>query len=227
MRRWGSVVALAGALLAACQPHIDPIAPADLPPISNAVVQSWVNAVAPRHAVRYDLVWHFENKQGNTAGRASARIAPPDSLRFDYRAPFGHSGAAVVLGDSARWARPQADISGIMPAAPLLWIALGAPQAPAPDATTYGQEKAGWRVWRISRGGETMDVVFEPGAPAHLRAQWRRGAMVIGVCDVTLVGGRPTKAVLTFPDSGSRFTFSVDATDTLVTLDPAIWSPPR
>ncbi len=40
------------------------------------------------------------------AGRGTARIVPPDSLRFDYAGPLGFgSGAAVVIGDSVRQQR--------------------------------------------------------------------------------------------------------------------------
>ena len=237
MRPGVPLLVVAGTLVAACQPHLGPIAPASLPALEANTVRSWIAAVAPRHAVRYDLVWHLENKLGNTAGRAVARIATPDSLRFDYRAPFGRSGAAVVLGDSALWVRPAADINTILPAAPLLWLALAAPQVPPVDARIYGEEKGGRRVWRVSRADEAMDVVFEPGRPimqdgaahpaAHLLAQWRRADRLLGACEVTIVDGRPVEAVLTFPETSARFRFSVEAADTLVNLDPAIWSPPR
>ncbi|HEY2824716.1 MAG TPA: hypothetical protein VGI83_04155, partial [Gemmatimonadales bacterium] len=161
-------------MLAACNPQFHPITPAVLPVLAADVVRGWVADLAPQRPARYDLKWRFENKQGNASGRAVARIAPPDSLRFDYRAPFGHSGAAVILGDSALWARPAADVKNLIPATPLFWLALGAPQAPPLDAQVFGEAKNGRRLWRIVRGGDAMDIVLDMALPGRLQAQWRQ-----------------------------------------------------
>jgi hypothetical protein len=220
-----SLVILAAA---GCTRSLGPIAPVTLPAISAVVVQRWIEEVAPRRGVRYDLRWELANKQGHTAGRAVARIATPDSLRFDYRAPFGRSGAAVVIGDSAVWVRPQADKNTMVPAAPLFWLALGAPQVPPADAELFGREDANKRVWRVVRGRESMDVVLDRGPAPRLRAQWRRDGTLIGMCELSLTDrGLPASAVLTFPETSSRFAFSVESADTLAVHDPTIWSPPR
>ena len=214
--------------LTACTGGIAPIAPVTLPPLSRTVAEGWIAELASKRPVRYDLRWHLDTKQGNAAGRAVVRIAPPDTMRFDYRGPFGRSGAAVILGDSVLWARPQADI---VPAAPLFWVALGNPEVPSQDAELTGEERGSRRIWRVVRGRESLDIVHERGEHPRLLAQWHKDGVLIGACEVALNGRFPDHAELTFPETpsqkASRFTFSVESLDTLAQHDRAIWSAPR
>src|SRR5712675_1958548 len=82
------------------------IAPVGLSTIEVAAVRQWVTPYAPKKPVQYDLHWIFRSARGSVKNRAAVRIAPPDSLRLDFRGPFGKSGAAVVVGDSGVWAKP-------------------------------------------------------------------------------------------------------------------------
>lgn len=222
----GTILASGVLVLAGCTGRIAPLAPATMPALSRAVAERWIAELGPKRQTRYDLRWQLDNKLGHAAGRASARVAPPDTMRYDYRGPFGKSGAAVVLGDSPLWARPQSD-TNFLPAAPLFWVALGRPQAPPADAQVTGEERGGRRVWRIVRGQETLEVSHEQGEHPKLLAQWRRDGVLIGTCEVTLNGRFPSDAVLTFPETSTRFSFSVEGIDTLAQHDRAIWSPPR
>ena len=71
------------------------MAPAGLPPLSRAMLTEWLAPHQPVEPLRYDLRWTYQTQQGSAKGRAAVVFVPPDSVRFDYRAPFGRSGAAV------------------------------------------------------------------------------------------------------------------------------------
>ena len=50
--------------------------------------------------------WLFRDDKSSAGGRGSARIAPPDSMRFDVAGPFGSGAAsAAVIGEQPLWAR--------------------------------------------------------------------------------------------------------------------------
>ena len=91
------------------------------------------NTIAPRARI---------GRLAEDAEVVAVRIAPPDTLRFDYRGPFGRSGAAVIVADSALWVVPQRDARELLPAAPVFWAALGIPQPPPRDARLSGREAA-------------------------------------------------------------------------------------
>jgi len=76
----------------------------------------------PRTATLIRFRWHYQDERVKYAGRGSVRVAPPDSLRFDYVGPLGlGSGAAVVIGDSVLWADPDKNFRSLVPAIPMLW----------------------------------------------------------------------------------------------------------
>src|SRR3989304_3951434 len=92
--------------LGACVPGLESIAPSGLEPAPRDTIEAWLASYRPAGPVRYDVRWRFANQKGSTAGRAAVRIAPPDTLRFDYRGPVGRAGAAVIVADSALWGAP-------------------------------------------------------------------------------------------------------------------------
>ena len=123
-------VGLMGAL-AACTPSLSSISPVGFTPADRAVVAGWIAEFAPSEPRLYEIrPWRYRTERGAAAGRASIRIVPPDSLRFDYRGPFGKAGNAAVVGNSALWVSEGDDIEGLITYAPLLWAALGLPQMP-------------------------------------------------------------------------------------------------
>src|SRR5262245_63144326 len=87
--------------------------------------------------------WRYQDERVKYAGRGSARVAPPDSLRFDFAGPLNlGSGAAVVIGDSVAWADPEKNFRSLVPAIPMLWAALAMVRPPADDATVLGADAA-------------------------------------------------------------------------------------
>src|ERR1700694_3356702 len=169
------------ALLAACpgsRRPPPPLVPVALAPSSRDSAVAWSRTTLPRGPTMIRVRWRYEDERVKYAGRGSARIAPPDSLRFDYAGPLGlGSGAAVVIGDSVAWADPEKNFRSLVPAIPMLWAALGMVQPPAEDAEVFGvasPDTAGIKriVWRFAQREDTLDYVATKGAP---EAGWRGG----------------------------------------------------
>src|SRR5512134_386287 len=87
-------------LLAGCRSGPGPVVPVNAPVVSSEQVAQWVSGTIPADRRLHRFKWLFRDEKSSAGGRGSARIAPPDSLRFDVAGPFG-SGAssAAVVGD--------------------------------------------------------------------------------------------------------------------------------
>ena len=174
--------------------------------------------------------WRYVDRRAEFAGRGSARIAPPDSMRFDYAGPFGlGSGAAVVIGDSVRWADPEANFRSLVPAIPMLWASLGMVRPPADAAAVFGRREADGAaprvVWRFA-AADTLDYVVTAGEGSRhrLEAEWRRGATVVARSRTLLdVQDRPIGARVDFPEAKARFELTVVGVDTAAVIPPALW----
>ena len=214
------------AAVGGCGAGLPSIAPAGLVPMEPAAVAAWRAGFAPAGPRRYDLRWRFYTPKGSTAGRATVRIAPPDSLRFDYRGPFGRSGAALLLGDSVVWAEPEKDVRELIPLAPLFWAALGIPLAPPGGAVVAGLDGIERRAWREMVGGDTLDVVHTRTGAGRLLTQLRRGGVAAST-EVRFGAERlPIQGEMRFPKDGAAFVFSIQAVDTTVVFDAATWRRP-
>jgi len=212
----------------ACGVRTEELAPSGLPPLSRTEVSEWVAEFVPTQALRYDLRWTYQTQQGSARGRATVHFVPPDSVRFDYRAPFGQSGAAVIVGDDVVWSRPEEGVDRLIQTAPLFWAALGFPRYPAPAATVTGVAEGSQYRWRYTLGGDTLTYVAvrEPGGT--LRVDMRSMGDVLGTVDAEFADSTLDVATarMLFPGSASSVTFTVDAIDTLGTVDPEIWKEP-
>ncbi|HXL33299.1 MAG TPA: hypothetical protein VN953_00115, partial [Gemmatimonadales bacterium] len=68
----------------------------------------WSRGTLPTRYTAIRFRWKYQDDQKRWGGRGQARIAPPDSLRFDYVGPLGlGAGAAAIVADSAIWADPE------------------------------------------------------------------------------------------------------------------------
>ncbi len=224
-------VAVCGLLgLTACRGLPPTIAPAGLEPLPESVVETWVSRFALHGPVRYDIRWRLINDRGAAAGRAAVRLVPPDSMRFDFRGPFGRSGAAMVVGDSALWIQPESSMQGVVRVAPLFWAALGVPLKPPAGSETFGTNAQDRRAWRYLVGQDTFNFVDRTaeGTPPRLLAELRRAGKPVGITNTRFSAetGVPVEARMDFPLDASRFSFTVEAVDTLETPDPAIWERP-
>ncbi|MGH7672881.1 MAG: hypothetical protein ACREMC_08275 [Gemmatimonadales bacterium] len=221
----------AGALLAACPRALAPLVPAPvaLVPASRDSAAAWTRTTVPRGATVIRFRWRYGDGRVRYAGRGSARIAPPDSLRFDYAGPFGlGSGAAVVIGDSVAWADPAANFRSLVPAIPMLWASLGMVQPPGDGAVVFGQTQDvgdGRRaVWRFAEDADTLDYVATAGVEPVLEAEWRREGAVVARSRTQLdAQARPASARVDFPEAAARFELTVVGVDTAAVIPPALW----
>lgn len=196
-----------------------------LGPASRDSALAWTRATLPVTPVVIRFRWRYQDGRVRYAGRGSARIAPPDSLRFDYAGPFGlGSGAAVVIGDSVAWADPEKNFRSLVPAIPMLWASLGMARPPGEGAAVSGLENPGRAVWRFAAPGDTLNYVASVGAERTLEAEWRRDGGVIARSRTRLdPQGRPVGARVDFPEAAARFELTVVAVDTAAVIPPALW----
>jgi len=215
-------------VLGACTPRLKSIAPAGLARAPRDTITAWLASYRPAGPVRYDVRWRFANPKGSTAGRAAVRIAPPDTLRFDYRGPFGRSGAAVIVADSALWVAPERDTRELLPAAPVFWAALGIPLPPPDDALLSGRGAADGRVWRYVSEADTMDFVEVGPGPERLLTEVRRNGKIVASTEVRFrPGGRaPLEARVRFPQDGSALLLTVEGVENVAAFDPGTWRRP-
>jgi hypothetical protein len=212
------------ALLAACAPRLGSIAPRGFEPADRAVVDRWLARLIPVRSRLYELrPWRYRNENGSASGRAAIRIVPPDSMRFDYRGPFGKSGNAVLVGDSALWMSGE-DFEGLVTYAPLFWTALGMPPVPPAGVALYSLTGNDIRAWRYILAQDTLDFVLQGSPARRLLGEIRRQGVVLAQATVELdtITGLATKSRIDFYNV-SRFEFTVLTVDTLASFDSTIW----
>lgn len=212
-------------LLAACPGRPAPLVPAALAPASRDSAVAWTRATLPAGRTLIRFRWRYEDGRVRYAGRGSARIAPPDSLRLDYAGPFGlGSGAGVVIGDSVAWADPAKTFRSLVPAIPMLWASLGMARPPGEGAAVFGLADTRRAIWRFAAEGDTLDYVATLGPERILEAEWRRDGAVVARSRTRLdPPGRPVGARIDFPEASARFELTVVGVDTAAVIAPALW----
>jgi hypothetical protein len=201
--------------------------PQPLNPVERDSAVTWARSSLPLHPTAIRFRWRYEDRDKRWGGRGQARIAPPDSLRFDYVGPLGFgAGAAAVVGDSTIWADPEKNFRSLVPAVRMLWAGLGIARPPAADAAVSGAGRAdsSVRVWRFVQGEDTLDYREVEGVGRVLEAEWRRQGKVQARSRTQLdVHRMPATARIDFPEDAARFELTVVSVDTAAVLDPAIW----
>lgn len=212
--------------LAACRAGIAPVVPRSADPVSEAQVRAWVDATAPEGHLLYRFKWLFRDDRASAGGQGSARIASPDSIRFDARGPLGSGRmSAVVIGDSALWVEPPDALQKLVPEFSLMWALFGIARDPAPGVDLRGLEDARTTAWFYARGGDTIEYARTHGQGERLVTIVRRGDEVIGQAETEFgPDGRPVSARLTVPGVPARLdvTFVESASDSAFPSD--IWT---
>ena len=226
VRLLGVFVVLAA--VSGCRPQPTSFGPEAMEPIDMATVREWVAGLAPSTATRYDLRWTFQTQQGAVRGQAALRIVPPDTLRFDYRGPFGRSGAAFLVDDDLIWAVPEGEVELLIQAAPLFWAALGLPRTPPAGSDIFGVETEGSRRWQYGVNGDTLAYVVSSIPERRFLASMRQLDDVLGHVEVNYDAqtNLPAKVTLTFPETASRFLMDVASIDTTATFSADVWKRP-
>lgn len=206
------------------------IAPMGLAPSNGDDVAEWVDGLVPVRSRLYRIrPWRYRNERGSAAGRAVVRVAPPDSLRFDYQGPLRKSGKAAVVGDSALWVVPDDDFGGLVALAPVFWAGLGIPQPPPPGSSVFSLVRDDIRAWRYVDAGDTLTFIITGDPVTRIRGEIRRVGRTIGLSDVTMDPntGLPIRSQIDLPIEPARFEFTVEEIDTLATFDATIWDQNR
>ena len=201
-----------------------------LAPASRDSAAAWAKRTLPTTPTLIRFRWRYQDERVKYAGRGTARIAPPDSLRFDYVGPLGlGSGAAVVIGDSVVWADPEKNFRSLVPAVRMLWAAFGMVRPPAPDAAVLGARLADSTtarrrgIWRFAQPEDTLDymVTDSAGRESLLEAEWRRRGKMMARSRSQL--DTLAHARVDFPEASARLELIVGAIDTAVVIPPAVW----
>jgi hypothetical protein len=204
-----------------------------LAPASRDSAVMWTRSTLPRTPTLIRFRWRYQDEQVKYAGRGSARIAPPDSLRFDY-AGFMNigAGAAVIMGDSVAWADPEKNFRSLVPAIPMLWAAFAMVRPPAANATVFGAQfvdslrHTRRAVWRFAQVEDTLDYVVtdSAGRESILEAEWRRRGAVVARSRSQLDAlQRPASARVDFPEAPARFELTVGVVDSAAVIPPNVW----
>ena len=204
-----------------------------LAPASRDSAVRWARATLPSTPTSIRFRWHYQDEHVKYAGRGTARIVAPDSLRFDYVGPLGWgSGAAVVIGDSVAWADPDKNFRSLVPAIPMLWAAFAMVLPPADSAAVLGTQLADTAhqrqrtVWRFAQVEDTLDYVVtdSAGRESMFEVEWRRRGKVVARSRSQLDAlGRSANARVEFPEGPARLELTVVAVDTAAVIPPALW----
>src|SRR5215510_6512509 len=148
-RRMGLVYLGLG--LAGCKTAPPTLVPTSVQTVSAEQIGKWVSTTEPTRGALHRFSWLYVDEQASKGGRGSARVAPPDTLRFDFAGSLGiGKGSAFVVGDSAQWVVPERSVEDLVPSFPLLWAMLGVAMQPGADARLAGLEQEGRTAWRYA-----------------------------------------------------------------------------
>jgi hypothetical protein len=213
------------ALLAACPRRPPPLVPMPLEPAERDAAVAWARTTLPLRRTAIRFRWKYQDGDRRLAGRGQARIAPPDSMRFDYVGPLGFgAGAAVVVGDSVVWADPDRNFRSIIPAVRVLWAGFGMVRPPPAGALISGVQAPPVAIWRFAENADTFDYRVTHGGDHLFEAEWRREGKVIARTRTQFDGHAvPANARIDFVEVPARLEFSVVAVDTAAVIDPAMW----
>ncbi|MBA3658561.1 MAG: hypothetical protein H0W67_03075 [Gemmatimonadales bacterium] len=211
-----------------CRSEPGRLVPVESARAAPAQVTSWVGATQPSVSRLHRFKWLFRDERSSAGGRGSARVAPPDSLRFDVAGPFGSgAAAAVVVGAQAVWVDPPNAVRRLIPNYTLLWALLGVARPPTAGATLRGFSKGDRTVWQYAAGTDTIEYSRSTGQSAGLTTEVRAAGKLIGRAETTLGSdGAPLKSRLTVPSAPARLDITFLSTAPK-TFAPETWLPRR
>jgi hypothetical protein len=221
----GVSVAYLALTLTACRGTPGMLVPAAAAPVSREQVSQWVNATVPVEHRLHRFKWLFQDERSSAGGRGSARIAPPDSMRFDVAGPFGSgAAAAAVIGDRPLWADPPDAVKKLVPNYPLMWAMFGVARLPAEGDSLRGLTDGNVTAWQYAHAGDTVDYVRTMGKTGKLVTEVRHAGSVVGRAETTLdSAGVPLTAKLVVPSAPAKLNLTFLST-ARADFAPDIWT---
>ena len=221
-----ALLAYLGLIGTACRSEPGPVVPAAAQPVSEGQVAQWVATTMPSDHQLHRFKWLFKDERASAGGRGSARVASPDSLRFDVAGPFGSGAAsAVVVGERALWTEPPDAIAKMVPNYPLMWAMFGVARLPPEGAKLRGLTQGATTAWQYAAASDTIEYARTLGNPVRLVAVVRQHGELIGRAESEIdSNGVPLKARLTVPSAPAQLdlTFLSTKRDSFA---PDIWLP--
>jgi hypothetical protein len=217
------------AAIGGCGGSLAPLpVPAGLAPASIADASAWADSTRPAEPrdIRFRL--QFQAERGSTGGSGRARLALPDSLRFDARGALGSWRAqAFVAGDTAMWAEPEEDVRKLVPNYTLFWAMLGIARAPAAGSTVRTLTDSSVTAWQFVIGRDTVEYV-RLGAPAgRLLAEVRQAGRRVGRVETSFgADGLPATSRLIVPSGPARLDLTFFQNTKAGALAPETWTRP-
>jgi hypothetical protein len=220
------LLAYLGLVGAGCKSAPGPLVPVTAEPVTREQVAEWVASTIPPEPRLHRFKWLFQDERASAGGRGSARIAPPDSLRFDVAGPFGSGAAtAVVVGDQPLWMEPPDAVAKLVPNFPLMWAMFGIARMPPDGAALRGLSNGSVTAWQYASASDTVEYVRTAGNPGSFVAQVRQAGELIGRAETTLgPDGIPLKSRLTVPSAPAQLDLTFSST-TKASFAPDIWRP--
>jgi hypothetical protein len=212
---------------AACRTAPGAVVPEPAGPATREQVIQWVQPTIPTAPRLIRFKWLFRDDNSSAGGRGSARIAPPDSLRFDVSGPFGSNpSAAAVVGDSALWVQPEDAIEKLVPSYPLMWALLGVARMPAEGAALRGLTEGDRVAWEYAMGSDTIAYARIAGADQRFLAEVREAGKLIGRVETTFgPDGDPKAARLIVPSAPARLDITFLSTARADSFGAGVWRP--
>ena len=211
--------------LAGCRSAPGAVVPVGAAPVSREQVAQWVGATVPPEHRLHRFKWLFQDERSSAGGRGSARIAPPDSMRFDVAGPFGSGAAsAAVIGAQPLWAEPPDAVKKLVPNYPLMWAMFGVARMPEPGDSLRGLADGETTAWQYANASDTVSYVRTAGKAGRLVAEVRQGGKVVGRAETTLdSAGVPLTARLVVPTVPAKLNLTFLST-TRANFAPEIWT---
>ena len=220
------ILAYLGLAGVGCRSGPGAVLPAAAEPVSEGQVAEWVASTVPSDHLLHRFKWLFKDERASAGGRGGARVAPPDSLRFDVAGPFGSGAAsAVVIGDHALWTEPPDAIAKMVPNYPLMWAMFGVARMPPEGAKLRGLTRGPTTAWQYAGSSDTVEYARTAGNPIRFVAVVRQKGELVGRAETELdSNGTPLKSRLTVPSAPAQLdlTFLTTKRDSFA---PDIWLP--
>ena len=220
------LLAYLGLVALGCRTAPGLLVPAGGEPVSEGQVAGWVASTLPTDHQLHRFKWLFKDERASAGGRGSARVAAPDSLRFDVAGPFGSGAAsAVVIGDRALWTEPPDAIAKMVPNYPLMWAMFGVARLPRQGEQLRGFSNGATTAWQYAGSSDTVEYARTVGNPVRLVTTVRQNGEMVGRAETELdTNGNPLKARLTVPSAPAQLDLTFLSTKP-ASFAPDIWVP--